>query len=301
MTGRVVCKLDCSKKLLLLAAGWMALAALVVVLVPVGWTQSPVGGKKLEFDVASIRHSQPGQGQQQIGPSADGYRMKNMFLEIPILTAYTPTVGGAAFYAPDQTVGFLDWVINDTYDIDAKVSEADLANWKNPALQPAMLRAMLQSMLTDRLKLVVHRSMKETAVYSLVVGKNGPKFKETNPAKPHQGFTLPGGAIISTEFHDGERIDHFYGISIPMVGGFLLGSADRPVQDKTGLAGLYDITIRSPAPVRTPQGEQPQNAAPPDPGPSVFTKAEELGLKLVPEKGQVETLVIDHIERPSEN
>ena len=116
---------------------------------------APANKKAWTFDVVSIRSSPPGQGQQQIGPTPDGYRMRNMFLMFPILTAYVPLAGGAALNRGSE--GFPDWVINDAYDIDAKVSEGDLANWQNPALQPEMLRSMLQSMLANRLKLVVHR------------------------------------------------------------------------------------------------------------------------------------------------
>ncbi len=232
MTEPVVRKLDFNRKLLLLAAGWMTIAAPIVIGVlnaPASQAQSPTAapsptatGAKMQvevafakqekvtdamaaapannkawtFEVVSIRPSPPGQGQQQIGPTPDGYRMRNMFLMFPILTAYVPLAGGAALDGGSE--GFPDWVNNDPYDIDAKVAEADLAEWQKPASQAAMLRAMLQSMLADRLKLVVHRGMKETAVYSLIVGKNGPKFKETDPNDPHPGgFTLPGGAIAS--------------------------------------------------------------------------------------------------------
>ncbi len=142
--------------------------------------------KPMAFEVVSIRRNTSG-GAQKFGPTPDGYRMTNLFLVMPILTAYVPQTGGVALYPDDQQVGFPDWVINDAYDIDAKVAEADLANWKDPAKQPAMLRAMLQAMLADRLKLIVHRSSKEAPIYLLVVAKNGPKFKETNSDELHPG------------------------------------------------------------------------------------------------------------------
>ena len=107
-----------------------------------------------------------------------------------------------AFYSRDQYTGMPAWMIgdDDRYDVDAKVDEADLADWQNPAKQPAMLRSMLQAMLEDRLKLVVHRSTREAAVYLLLVGKNGPKFKETNPSETHPGARpMPGGGTLSRE------------------------------------------------------------------------------------------------------
>ena len=101
-----------------------------------------------------------------------------------IRIAFVPQASGAASYVTDQIVGMPAWLTSedDCYDVDAKVDEADLADWQNPAKQPAMLRSMLQAMLEDRLKLVVHRSTTEGPVDLLVVGKNGPKFKETIPA-----------------------------------------------------------------------------------------------------------------------
>ena len=72
------------------------------------------------------------------------------------------------------------------------------------------------------------------------------------------------------------------------------GLVDGPVEDKTGLMGKYDFTLEW-----TPSTS---GAASEDGGPSIFTALQEqLGLKLEPAKGQVEVLVIDHIERPSEN
>ena len=214
---------------------------------------------------------------------------------MPILTAYIPRAGG--LYTGDQTVGFPDWVLNEPYDIDAKVSEADLAEWQNPASQPAMLRAMLQAMLADRLKLVVHRGEKELSVYSLVVGKNGPKFKEAEFGDPHTGgITLPGGAVVVPEIQDGQMTSHYFGISMAMLATFLSDMAGRTVQDKTGLTGKYDVTVQKAAPLGAPEG-----VSAPELGPSIFSVVEELGLKLKPAKGQVEALVIDHVEPPSAN
>jgi uncharacterized protein (TIGR03435 family) len=186
--------------------------------------------------------------------------------------------------------------MRDQYDIEAKVSEADLAEWHKPAAQNAMLQAMLQTMLADRLKLVVHRETKEVPVYWLVVGKGGPKFKEANPAEAHEGITLPnGGGTVVPE--DGGHMIHFYAVSMTSLAPVLSNSAGRPVQDKTGLTGKYDL--RMPNPSMPPPSADGGAAA--DPQSSVVTSMEDLGLKLVPEKGQVETLVIDHVERPSEN
>jgi bla regulator protein BlaR1 len=254
-----------------------------------------VDAKPMAFEVVSIRQHKGDDVTPSHGPTADGYQIRNMTLIVPMLTAYVPQTGGSALYMNNQVKGLPDW-LRDRYDIDAKVSEADLAEWHKPAAQNAMLQAMLQTMLADRLKLVVHRDIKEVPVYALVVGKSGPKFKEANGAETHQGVTLPnGGGTVVPE--DGGHTVHFYGVSMTSLAPLLSNWAGRPVQDKTGLTGKYDLQMPNPA---MPPASADGSAAA-DPQGAVITSMEDLGLKLVPGKGQVETLVIDHVERPSEN
>jgi uncharacterized protein (TIGR03435 family) len=143
---------------------------------------APLGaaGKPLTFDVVSVREleSEPTpQSPVQNSPTADGYRLKGLPLMAVIQRAYIPSEGGLTF-RPNQITGLPAWAsYSIRYDIDAKVSEADLPKWNDPALQPAMLRAMLQAMLADRFNLVVHRETKEVPIYELTVARKSPKFK----------------------------------------------------------------------------------------------------------------------------
>lgn len=224
--------------------------------------------------------------------------MKNLFLGYLLLTAYVPQTGDGTFYSPDQFIGMPAWLTGDDdhYDVNAKVDEADLADWQTPAMQPAMLRSMLQAMLEERLKLVVHRSTREAPVYLLEVGKSGPKFKETNPGELHLGARpMPGGGTLSREEKDDQMTVHYFGISIAQLARFVLGDAGRPIQDKTGLRRKYDVTIVKPIPegAGTPE-VKPAESSPVD-------IVNQLGLRLEPAKGQVETLVIDHVEPPTPN
>jgi bla regulator protein blaR1 len=254
-----------------------------------------------KFAVVSIRKNNSG-GPVQIGvATADGYQMKNLFLGYLFLAAYAPQGGGAAFFSVGQIEGMPAWLEgnDDRYDVDAKVDDADLADWQSPAKQPAMLRSMLQALLEDRLKLVVHRTSREAPVYLLVVGKNGPKFKETNPGEPHPGARpMPGGGTFSREQADDRMRTHYFGISIAQLASFELGDAGRTIENQTGLTGRYDFMIEKP--VLQP-GTQQGGIAMPGLGPSAFAIVGQLGLKLEPAKGQVETVVIDHVERPSPN
>jgi uncharacterized protein (TIGR03435 family) len=253
--------------------------------------------KAMAFDVVSIRQNVstdfPRNGPPPFGPTPTGYRMTNSPLLLPILAAYVPQGGGSAF-TPDRITGLPDWAMQERWDIDAKVADEDIAEWQKPASQAKMLPAMMQAMLVERCKLAVHRDMKESSVYQLVVGKSGPKFKETNPDEEHPGgFKLPWGGVLVPSNGGTQTL---YGASmasvasvLSLIGGPNLG---RQIQDKTGLTGKYDITIKPPAPT-------PGEAY--DPSAMLYSVVEELGLKLDSGKAQVETLVVDHMERPSAN
>jgi uncharacterized protein (TIGR03435 family) len=258
---------------------------------------SPTQVKRLAFDVVSIRKiaDPPGSGPKGVGATSDGYRMTNLPLMLAILTAYPPSEGGAAMFMPDRVVGLPDWTMQDRYAIDAKVAEADLPQWQKPALQPAMLQAMLQALLTDRCKIQVHRESKESSVFLLVLGKNGPNFKQTDPSVvPPHGTMLPGGGIAVPSDNGGMTL---YGASIGTLATMLAFQAHQAgwtIQDKTGLVGAYDMVIPK-QDVAAADG-QPLNSTD-----KVLETVNALGLKLEHAKAQVETLVIDHMERPSAN
>jgi len=266
---------------------------------------APAAGAKTKpyaFDVISIRlNTNPHpQGTLQAGATTDGYRATFSPMILPFMQAYVPQVGGAVTYTIDQIKGLPDWVENDRYDIDARISDGDRAEWQKPKSQKVMLQAMLQAMFAERCKLVVHREVTEGTVDSLVLAKGGPKLKETDPSVEHpEGIKMLGGDGVVVPTKDGMN---FYGISMTFIASQLSapGAAGRPVQDKTGLTGRYDITIKRQPPDGPAIDDQPPGAAS-DPGSSSGSVLSSLGLKLEKSKGQVETLVIDHIERPSEN
>jgi uncharacterized protein (TIGR03435 family) len=259
----------------------------------------------MAFDVVSIRQNLagPGPGLPQFGPTADGYRAANSPMILLIETAYLPTTGATTFTRA-QVSGLPDWASQDNFAIDAKVSEEELPDWHNPDKRPAMLRAMLQALLVDRCKLVVHREVKEVPVYSLVVGKNGPKFKPTNPDETHEGVKLPFGGILSPN-PKGIGMTLY---AAPMTSLAAIMSSlgrmgtGRPIEDKTGLTGLYDIVLTQGGGIDVERRSAQDASAASDPGGnSAAAMAEALGLKLESNKAPVETLVIDHMERPSEN
>jgi uncharacterized protein (TIGR03435 family) len=261
-----------------------------------------VAGKPMAFDVVSIRQNLagPGPGLPQFGPTPDGYRA-NAPMILLIMTAYLPTTGATSF-APAQISGLTDWATQDNFAIDAKVAAEDLPEWQKPDKQPAMLRAMMRALLEERCKMVVHRDIKEVPVYSLVVGKNGPKFKPTNPDETHEGAKLPFGGILSPT-PNGMTL---YAAPMTSLAAIMsdLGrmGTGRPIQDKTGLTGLYDIVLTRGGGIAVDRMSPQDASAASDPsGNFAAAMAESLGLKLESTKAPVETLVIDHMEKPSEN
>ena len=237
-------------------------------------------------------------GIPEIGPTPDGWRMVDNGLGLAILQAYVPQTG-AAFYTDQQISGLPEWVHRESYEIQARVSEADLTDWRNPAKQPEMLRAMLRAMLADRCGLVVHRETKEVSVLALVPGKSGLKLKEVVPDEPHpSGIPLPGGGVIAPE--DGGKAIHIYAASMSSFASLLSNLVKQPVKDKTGLTGKYDMVIPNLALVAATPPQQ-ENGEASDPGLTMFSVVAGLGLKLESTKGEVETLMIDHMEHPTEN
>ena len=260
--------------------------------------QTPAASNKpVAFEVVSIRRAPASAiGDGQITVTPDGWRMENNPLVAALLTAYVPTTRDAMMYTISTLVGIPDWMRTEHYTIDAKVPESDLAAWQNPTTQPAMLRTMVQAMLADRCKLVVHRGSKEVNVYSLVVGKGGPRLKATVPGDPHPpAQPIPGGGEWLP--NDGTGKAAFYGAPVSALAVVLSNVAGRPLVDKTGLTGRYDMSFRRPH-IGAPSPEPDSNL---NPFPTIQEVVESFGLKLEPAKSAVETLNIDHIERPSEN
>lgn len=186
-----------------------------------------------------------------------------------------------------QLVGGPAWVTADEYDIDAVAGED--VNFRDD------LPAMLQKLLADRFQLAFHREQREMSSYELVVAKGGPKLKASDPNVPPNGAGCQHPGACSFR---GEPLAHFARWM-----GFVV--MDRPVVDKTNLTGTFDFTL-----TWTPDETQfasfgihmPPTVDNPNAPPELFTAIQEqLGLRLEAQKVPTEVLVIDRVERPSEN
>ncbi len=240
----------------------------------------PLDRPRLEFEVASIRLSKPGQpGFQAIKPNPDGAGYTASYLPVKLMIAFMYRIPAR------QIVGGPRWLEEDRYDVEAKAD-------KKYTLDD--LHTMYQNMLADRLHLKFHIETKEANAYVLTIDKNGSKMKVNDQP---QGYNIPitfsGIGVMN-------------GVRVPMpyfswLLGQILQDDERPVVDLTGLTGFYDFTL-SYLPPNLPQevhDNLPQEALD---RPSIFDALkEQLGLKLAAQKGPVQYFVIDHVERPTEN
>lgn len=217
-------------------------------------------------------------------------------------TAYIPVSGerlGFIIGMGDRIIGMPAWMTSEHYNIDARVSEADAPVWGNTAERTVMLRGMLQTLLKERCKLVVHRETRERPVFAIVIGRSGPKLKaaETSSldalhAKYPDAMAVPNGGGIMRPGENGTRM--LYGATIGTLSLVLSSPAGRPVIDKTGLTGRYDIEVPR------MQSISADNAGT-DGLPTIFDMLDRLGLKMETQKTPLEMLVVDHVERPTEN
>jgi uncharacterized protein (TIGR03435 family) len=242
------------------------------------------------YDVASIKSGKSGDGSTLLY-RLDGFTATCLPLKFLIKEAYG--------IEEDQISGAPNWVSSEAYDIEAKVDGADAAELER--LSNDQRKLMLQSFLGDRFKLKIHWETRQLPILALVIAKNGPKLQEAKPDTYPNGIKGPDG---KPEGHAGPmmwgrgRLTG-QGIEIAALVPPLTQQLGRIVQDKTGIKGKYDVELRWTDDVAaSPEGGPPSDSS----GPSIFTAIEEqLGLRLDSQRAPVDVLMIDHIEKPSEN
>jgi len=283
------------------AAAQIDPASSVVDRSPADPTVSGVARPALGFDVVSVKRvTVPRDGASiESRPDSDGVTIRNLALEWIVDWAYD-------FTRPELVTGFPEWAKTDRYDVVAKVSDENVAAFRN--LGQAERRLMMETMLEDRFGLKVHREPKQMEVYALVLGKAGVKMKVATPGDTYaNGPKYPNGSAAGPG-------------TLTPTGGGIVGQAaqmealalmlskvalGREVVDETGLTGRYDFTLHfAPTEAMRPviNGQMAPLSAEDEAQPSVFTALQEqLGLRLESRKATVEGMVVDRVERPSEN
>jgi len=233
-----------------------------------------------QFEVAQVRQSKPAAGRVWERITTDpgrltgtGVTLKQLIFEAYDMPYYR-IFGGPA------------WLDSEYYDLEAKTESA---------VSRDQLRLMLRGLLADRFKLTLHRETKELRAYALTVAKNGPKLHEAKEGDSSSGQRPPVYVerfrCDLTEFANLLSLR----LNMPMTDDPTVPVRSTgvpvPVLDKTGIKGVFDISVE----------------VKPDPSVDTFVAwqralQEQLGLKLEAQKGPMEVLVIDHAERvPTEN
>ena len=299
-------------KLLLLAAG----------LAPLATNQTPA--PRPTFEVASIKpnHSAGRQAGIQMAPGG-----RFVATNVPLRFLVEQAYGVKSF----QISGAPGWLDSERYDIEAKTeaSGEDPGHdepWKlteeQRKLREEEFKQRVQALLAERCKLTVHHDTRELPIYTLVVGKNGAKLQESKDGvgpspdefKPDgpKGEGPKMGRMNGPMMRMGRGEIIAQRMSMTMLANSLSRQLDRNVVDNTGMKGHYDFDLKwTPDEMQDAMfkglggggdAKPASDSAPDASGPSIFTAIDQqLGLKLESKKAPVEILVIDHIERPSEN
>ena len=288
-----------------------------------------VAGGKMDFDAASVKPNKSGlppsgdmpKSNFPLGPGDLYYPNGGLFTatNLPV-SVY---IGFAYKMSNNQMKVLLPllpkWATADRFDIQARADG-------NPGKD--QMRLMMQSLLADRFKIVVHTETGQLPVFALLLvkpGKTGPQLQphpneescsmtppptasRSSAAAPSPtvagGFPATCGGLVELQPSVPGRVN-FGARNVPI--GLLAvsltgwGNLDLPILDQTGLSGPFDYHLEW-----TPQfeGPLPPNATfQPDPTGPTFLEAlkEQFGLKLEPQTGPVDVIVVDHLEHPSEN
>jgi bla regulator protein BlaR1 len=317
-----------------IVATWIIIGVLTAPAVraqnPTDW-QTAAGGK-MAFELASVKLSKPDKFFPPSFPLDSGYAFTNVQTKEPPNGRFSANFSLTAYisFAYKLHSGFqLDaalshlpkWVSTDRFEIQAR----------GPAnTTKDQMRLMMQSLLAERFQLAVHFETRQIPVLAMTLikpGKPGPGLRLHDQGPPCDAPPSPNlfpavcGIVGQNFLAGGQRVGSGRNVTMTEIAWSLpgMGIIDRPVIDRKGLAGKFDLKIQwTPDPanlpgsggVRTirkagPGGNTP--APPPNPEPATegpsFIQAlrDQLGLRLVSTKGPVEMLVIDHAERPSEN
>ena len=265
-------------------------------------------GQQPAFGVASVRRSVDG-GNMSFSPRANGQLIAtNTTLRTLILRAYG-LHGSQLIDAPE-------WTAVERFDIDARVDP--------PPRSPDALMPLLRTLLAERFQFKARTETRELAAYVLVHARSdrrlGPQIRPTQADCRDGGRVMtreelmaiakdgwpPCGQVVTisflTESSDGTRGSRIRvrrsGVTMPDFATLLQGQVGRPVVDRTGLAGLYDVEYTF-AP--QPPGPSTELAAGANVPPVLVALEEQLGLKLESERTQVPVLVVESVGRPTEN
>jgi uncharacterized protein (TIGR03435 family) len=231
------------------------------------------------IEVASVKPSRDPRGDSNLDSTPGRLTATNITVRYLIRFAYD-----VKDYQIERAPA---WVDGEQFDIAAKSSDASPVRSKSASSQES--KTMVRAILEDRFRLSTHRETRQGNVYLLLLAKGGSKLTAHNEGA---GSGTRGGCGHLT----GSRL------TLDVIATVLSRQVERDVVDRTGLAGKYDFKLDwtpDSGPCRDTQSGAAIDAAV---HPSFYAALQEqLGLRLEPAKGPVETLIVDHVERPSGN
>jgi uncharacterized protein (TIGR03435 family) len=312
LANRIGLRLTLPKRLVLAAAAVLSLTipivtgAIEAAAFAAGQLSNPLIGPAVDpesrFEVVSIKRSDPS-AQLRLGMTPGRLNLEGAPVRVLV-----------AMVLPVRRVfGWPDGIDTERYTISAKMPDGASMGAQQVAIR---------NLLKDRFKLVTHTETRELPIYNLVLarsdGRLGPALKESSPecqatAKEYFEATRRGAPMQAPPAAVAQCVSSQPGIGALGFNGQPIGSlvtvlpqfVERQVIDRTGLTGLYDLTLKwtPEAGIGTPSllGLPEPLPPPPDPdAPNIFTAVQEqLGLKLESGRGPVEVVVIDRLEKPT--
>ena len=238
------------------------------------------------YEVSAVRPNTTGSGNSSVNNNDGAYVSLNQGLRDIIEDCFNLQIDG-------QIIGLPAWAASAHYDIKAKL-DAETATRLKALKGEEQNKAedeLIQHLLEDRFKLKFHHETRELPEYALVQSKTGNTLKAADPASSKAGN-------MSWYVKDNSQKMEAYSAEMVRLVTLLCNQVHRPVVDKTGLTGKYDMKLewtREDMINSTADGTS-------DRAPGLMTALQEqLGLKLESTKGTVDVIVIDHIEQPTEN
>lgn len=245
------------------------------------------------FDVATFKLSAADVNHFSGGGfSESGYHATNFTLSGIVFSAYFPLISH-----DHQFIDMPEWANKEYYDVVAHIDQAVASDWLRltPLQRQAPGRLMLQKLLADRCKLVAHTVPAQVDGFVLVVGKGGSRLSPSKPGAiyPSDAKNGPDGSRILSSSPSGFSTMNFFNTTVGQLADMLGWGWD--IHDQTNLTGRYDFTIRR-LELRDADGKRIA-----DPQPDDLWDISATGLEIKRAKVPSENLVIEHIERPSEN
>lgn len=331
MSNRLAYMISFGRVVLLTPVGLIMVIGIVALTQPntgtaraqsISTTWESAGRGKHSFEVASVKQNQstnvptasfPLNNQDGFASTGGLFSATNYRLDALIGFAYRLTGRQTQFVLSQLP----KWAVTERFDIQARADDDPTKD---------QMRLMLQSLLADRFKLVVHVETQQLPVFAVILVKPGKLGPEVHPHSDNPPCVLlapPGMSnsvsaaqqpdanglpavcgVLQTRLASGRMHAAARNVTVGQFASYLpaapISGLDRPVLDETGLTGNFDLTLEW-----TPEAPIALNGAtvPLDETGPTFLEAlrEQLGVKLESKTGSVDSIVIDHVEEPSEN